>query len=115
MPRHDRILGRSDDGIKYRAVNIYPGQVDELLSLHPEVGSEYQIHLERRQDGREYMIIKAERGEKTNPAGDEALAARISRAAKAKMLVSVEVQLVDFASLPRSERKTRRIFDQRFD
>jgi phenylacetate-CoA ligase len=115
FPRHDRILGRSDDSIKYRAVNIYPGQVDEILSQEAEVGSEYQIHLERRGDGREYMTIKVERRENSAADGNEALAARISKAVKAKMLVSAEVELVDFASLPRSERKTRRIFDNRFD
>ncbi len=32
LPMHDRILGRSDDMIIFRAVNIYPGQIDSLLS-----------------------------------------------------------------------------------
>jgi len=32
LPMHDRILGRSDDMIIFRAVNIYPGQIDEVLS-----------------------------------------------------------------------------------
>ncbi len=32
LPMHDRILGRSDDMIIFRAVNIYPGQIDQVLS-----------------------------------------------------------------------------------
>ena len=32
LPRHDRILGRSDDMVVFRGVNVYPGQVDEVLS-----------------------------------------------------------------------------------
>ena len=115
LPRHDRLLGRSDDSIKYRAVNIYPGQLDEVLSRESGVDSEYQVVLERRSDGREYMVIKVERRENADLNQDEALVARLSKAIKAKMLVSAEVEVQDFASLPRSERKTRRVFDRRFD
>jgi phenylacetate-CoA ligase len=31
FPRIDRIIGRSDDMVKVKGVNIYPGQIDELL------------------------------------------------------------------------------------
>jgi len=44
----------------FRAVNIYPGQIDHILSSMEGVGSEYQIHLERREDGKDYMTIKVE-------------------------------------------------------
>ena len=52
LPRHDRLLGRSDDMIIFRAVNIYPGQIDHVLSAIPGIGSEYQIH-PRPETGRE--------------------------------------------------------------
>jgi phenylacetate-CoA ligase len=42
LPLHDRILGRSDDMIIFRAVNIYPGQIDEVLSTISEANCEYQ-------------------------------------------------------------------------
>lgn len=35
MPRHDRILGRSDDMIIYRGVNIYPGQIMDVIGAFP--------------------------------------------------------------------------------
>jgi phenylacetate-CoA ligase len=60
LPMHDKIMGRSDDMIILRGVNIYPGQIDEVLSSIAEVGSEYQLHLESKGDGKEYMTIKAE-------------------------------------------------------
>ena len=47
FPRIDRILGRSDDRIKVKAVNIYPGQIEDLILRVPGVSSEYQIHLTR--------------------------------------------------------------------
>ena len=61
LPRHDHLLGRSDDMFIFRAVNIYPGQIDHVLSHIPSVGSEYQVHLYHREDGRDVMLIKVER------------------------------------------------------
>ena len=60
LPMHDKIMGRSDDMIILRGVNIYPGQIDEVLSSIAEVGSEYQLHLESKGDGKDYMTIKTE-------------------------------------------------------
>jgi len=114
LPRHDRILGRTDDMIKFRAVNIYPGQIDGILSTTTGVGSEYMIVLEHGGDGRDYMILRVERSESGSREDDEAVAARIRGSIKADILVSVEVELVDHGSLPRSERKSRRVFDHRY-
>ncbi|MBM4306101.1 MAG: phenylacetate--CoA ligase, partial [Deltaproteobacteria bacterium] len=61
LPMHDRLLGRSDDMFIIRAVNIYPGQIDYILSNTKGVGSEYQIHLTRKEDGKDYMTVKVER------------------------------------------------------
>ena len=71
LPRHDRFLGRSDDMFIFRAVNVYPGQIDHVLSAIPGIGSEYQVHLTRGKDGKDYMVIKAERGKECAP-GDDA-------------------------------------------
>ena len=57
FPRIDRILGRSDDRIKFKAVNIYPGQIEDLIHRVPGVSSEYQILLTRR-DGRDSMTFR---------------------------------------------------------
>ena len=115
LPRHDRLLGRSDDMIKYRAVNIYPGQIDAVLSYSRGVGSEYQIILEHRADGRDYMIVRVERIPGSSPNDDERVRREIAKAIKSQMLVTAEVALVDYASLPRTERKSRRVFDKRFE
>ena len=61
FPRHDRLLGRTDDMFIFRAVNIYPSQIDHVLSSVKGVGSEYQIILDRKEDGRDYMTLKVER------------------------------------------------------
>jgi phenylacetate-CoA ligase len=113
LPRHDRILGRSDDMIIFRAVNIYPGHMDEILSSVEELGSEYQIWLSRGEDGREYMTVKIERSEKGDPARDEELAEYVRTRIKKELMVSIRVQISAYGALPRSERKSQRVFDKR--
>ncbi len=113
LPLHDRLLGRSDDMFIIRAVNIYPGQIDHILSQTKGVGSEYQIHLERKEDGKDYMTIKVEREEGQTPDQDLALAQAIEDEIKKQILVSGKVEIVNYGSLPRSERKSKRVFDHR--
>ncbi|MEJ5375042.1 MAG: phenylacetate--CoA ligase [bacterium] len=113
LPRHDRILGRSDDMIIFRAVNIYPGQIDQILSEVPEIGSEYQVILERKADGRDYMTIRVERAPELPLSDVGQIKTRIEGEIKRRLLVSATVEVVDYGSLPRSERKSKRIFDNR--
>lgn len=113
LPMHDRILGRSDDMIIFRGVNIYPGQIDQVLSDIPDIGSEYQMVLERRQDGKDYMTIRVERSVGVDPSKGPELSSRIEREIKNRLMVSAQVQVLDYGSLPRSERKSKRIFDNR--
>jgi phenylacetate-CoA ligase len=113
LPMHDRLLGRSDDMFIFRAVNIYPGQIDHILSNVEGVGSEYQIHLERKEDGKDYMTIKVERAEGGDPARDSLLVENIEEEIKKQILVSGKVEIVDYGTLPRSERKSKRVFDHR--
>jgi phenylacetate-CoA ligase len=113
LPLHDRILGRSDDMIIFRAVNIYPGQIDEILSGIPEIGCEYQMIIDREADGKDYMTLRIERARDREKSQASAIENKISQAIKNKIMVSCRVELVDEGSLPRSERKTQRIFDRR--
>jgi len=113
LPMHDRLLGRSDDMFIIRAVNIYPGQIDHILSNIKGVGSEYQIHLDQKEDGKDYMTIKAERTEGGPPTEDPTLARSIEEEIKKQILVSGKVEIVDYGTLPRSERKSKRVFDNR--
>ncbi len=113
LPMHDRLLGRSDDMFIIRAVNVYPGQIDHILSGVKGAGSEYQIHLHRKEDGKDYMTVKVERAEGTSPSEDGKLIGTIEEEIKKQILVSGNVEVVDYGSLPRSERKSKRVFDHR--
>jgi phenylacetate-CoA ligase len=113
LPRHDRILGRSDDMVVFRGVNIYPGQVDEVLSKVDGVGSEYQVLLDRREDGKDYMTVTVERGSRVDESADGPLSRRIAAEMKHNLMVSCSVEMQPYGALPRSEKKTKRIFDDR--
>ncbi len=113
LPRHDRLLGRSDDMIIYRAVNIYPGQIDHLLSGIEGIGSEYQIILNRKEDGRDYMTLKVELDQRADKNQAAEVGKKISDAVKKQILVSAKVEMLTYGSLPRSERKSKRVFDNR--
>jgi len=113
LPMHDRILGRSDDMIIFRAVNIYPGQIDEVLSPIAEASCEYQVHLDRKDDGKDYMTIRLECCDGYDPSHKPGLAATVQAEVKKKIMVSCDVDIVDYCSLPRSERKSKRFFDNR--
>jgi phenylacetate-CoA ligase len=113
LPMHDALLGRSDDMFIIRGVNIYPSQVDTILSHIPEAGSEYQIILDRKEDGKDYMSVRVERGQGRDPSRDGELKKRIEDEIKKQILVSGSVSIVDHGDLPRSERKSKRVFDNR--
>jgi phenylacetate-CoA ligase len=113
LPRHDRLLARSDDMVIYRAVNVYPGQVDHVLSGIPGIGSEYQIVLDRKEDGKDYMTVRVERENGMDGSSDRELSDRIAADIKKQILVSASIEIADYGSLPRSERKSKRVFDNR--
>jgi phenylacetate-CoA ligase len=114
LPRHDRILGRSDDMFIIRAVNVYPGQIDNVLSRLKGIGSEYQILIDRS-DGKDTMTLRIERSRDALASADSETASAVREAVREKILVTPNVEIVAHASLPRSERKTKRVFDRRDD
>lgn len=112
LPRHDRLMGRSDDMFIFRATNIYPGQIEAVINGFPHVSCEYNITLDRR-DGKDFMEVRVERDPEADPTQDEPTCRLIEQRFKADVMVSPTVTIVDCGSLPRSERKSKRVFDNR--
>ena len=113
LPRHSRLRGRTDDMFKFRAVNIYPSGIDRILSEIPGLGSEYQVHLTRDDHGRDHMLLKVERGAGVERGRADELGREVVYTLKRKLMVTPEVEVVDYGGLPRSERKSQRVFDNR--
>ncbi len=112
FPRIDRILGRSDDRIKFKGVNIYPGQIEDVIHKVPGVSSEYQILL-TRSEGRDSMTFKVEIEEAEDPLKKEKTEKALVKAFKDFVGITVDVVGVKIGELPRSMKKTKRIIDER--
>lgn len=112
FPRIDRVLGRSDDRIKFKAVNIYPGQIEDLVHRIPGVSSEYQILLTRK-DGRDSMIFRVEIEDTEDPSKKAKTEKALGKAFKDFIGVTVDVVGVKIGELPRSMKKTKRVIDER--
>jgi phenylacetate-CoA ligase len=112
LPRHDKILGRSDDMIIFRGVNIYPGQIAAVLEPFADVSSEYQIALSRR-EGRDFMTVRVERDAGADPANDENLAQAVGHSMHKSLMARATVEIVNPGELPRSFGKTKRVLDDR--
>ena len=111
FPRIDVIQGRSDDMVKFKGVNFFPKQIEEILALFPEVSSEYQIrisHLERRDTLRLYV-------ETTGDIDFMQLAKKLEAAVKSRIGFTPLVKVVEVGVLPRSEKKTKRVIDERYE
>lgn len=98
------ILGRVDDMVIVRGVNVYPSAVDEVLRRFPEV-VEYQVQV-RQPAGLTEMTIEIEPApDCADPAG---LAARVQAELQAVFALRVPVTFVPSGTLPRFELKARR-------
>ena len=110
-PRIDIITGRSDDMMKIHGVNVFPAQIEEVLAEFPELSSEYQIRLSHL-DGRDTMRIYVEAPGTVDWARTaEAVAARM----KSKIGFTPLIKIVELGFLPRSEKKTKRVIDERYE
>lgn len=110
-PRLDMIMGRTDDMMKIKGVNVFPSQIEEILNEFPETSSEYQIRISHL-DGKDTMRIYVE----TNGSVDFLdLAKRIAARVKSKIGFTPLVKVVEIGLLPRSEKKTKRVIDERYE
>ena len=110
-PRLGTIMGRTDDMMKIKGVNVFPSQIEEILQGFPEVSSEYQIRISHL-DGKDTMRIYVE----TNGHIDFLdLAKRIATKVKSVIGFTPLVKVVENGLLPRSEKKTKRVIDERYD
>lgn len=110
-PRIDRIIGRTDDMVKVKGVNIYPGQIDEILREVDGVSSEYQIIIDHI-NGKDVMTLKAE----YNSDGDterEDIESQIVDLFKKRIGIHIIAEVSGLGTLPRSEKKSKRIIDYR--
>lgn len=109
-PRIDTLVGRTDDMVKVKGVNIFPGQIDELLRDIDGVSSEYQVMIDHL-NGKDIMSLFVESAQETDR---HALEVEVQNHFKSKIGITIIPHVVGIGDLPRSEKKSTRIFDNRY-
>ena len=110
-PRLDIIKGRSDDMFKVHGVNMFPAQVEEVLHQIDGVTSEYSIAIGHDdENNKDVMVLTVEVEGRVN---FEETGKAIGSLFKSKIGVNPKVAVVPVGTLPRSEKKTKRVFDHR--
>ena len=110
-PRLDIIKGRSDDMFKVHGVNMFPSQVEEVLGLVDGVSSEYKIDIAHDDNfNRDIIMVTVEAEGRVD---FTATGEKIKQLFKSRLNVTPKVAVIALNTLPRSEKKTQRVFDHR--
>ena len=114
LVRMTKPKGRSDDMLIIRGINVFPSQVEHVLT---ELGliPNYQIVVDRKNnlDIMEVKVELADRAGFDTVKELEAYAKTIENALQSTLNIHAKVTLVEPMSLPRSEGKAKRVIDNR--
>jgi phenylacetate-CoA ligase len=113
--RMHRILGRTDDMLIIRGVNVFPSQIEEVLLRMDGIEPHYQLIVERR-DNLDYIEVQVEVSEAVfsdEIRNMELREKNIEKELHEALLIHSKVKLVEPKSIARSEGKAKRIIDKR--
>ncbi|MFO7952960.1 MAG: phenylacetate--CoA ligase [Bacillota bacterium] len=112
--RMDYITGRSDDMIIIKGVNIFPSQIEEVLSGFREVSPHYRLVLLKKKGSIKDLEVQVElTGEGFTDSFKEleALESRIKQSLRSTLSLGPRVKLMEPKSLERTTGKTKRIIE----
>ncbi len=111
--RMENLSGRSDDMLKIRGVNVFPGQIEEVVLSVPELGPHYEIIVER-EGYTDKLTVRVELNKETDSFAE---LQRIEKATRSKLKVilglDAKIKLESPNTLQRFEGKAKRIRDLR--
>jgi len=112
-PRIHRILGRTDDMIVVRGINVFPSQIEHVLMRIPSLGDHFQIVVSRNGSLDEISVrVEADLSQKDARDASEIRRA-VAEELKKELGLRVGVELVEKGTLERFEGKARRVIDLR--
>jgi phenylacetate-CoA ligase len=113
--RMQKVLGRSDDMVIIRGVNVFPSMVESVLLDIPGVEPHYLLVVDRKGtlDILEVRVEVSEQVFSDEVRKLEELGATISKELESALGVSAKVRLVEPKSIERSEGKAQRVIDRR--
>jgi phenylacetate-CoA ligase len=112
MRRMGKIVGRSDDMLIIRGVNMFPTQVEELVLQQGQLSGHYQIVV-TREGLLDEVLVRCELQPAFLSADRGAVARELQHRIKTLIGVSTRVDVLDPNGIERSQGKARRVIDQR--
>lgn len=111
----DRIVGRTDDMLIIRGVNVFPSQIEQVITGFAEIAPQYQIVLSNkgRLDSVELKVETVSDFPFDEIRKLEALKRRLAGELKSNLQIAVDIKLVEPKTIERSEGKAKRIVDLR--
>ena len=111
--RMENLTGRSDDMLKIRGVNVFPGQIEEVILSVPELGPHYELIVER-EGYSDKLSVRVELATATDSFSVlERIAATVRNKIRIVLGLDVRVMLESPNTLQRFEGKAKRIKDLR--
>ena len=111
-----KIMGRTDDMLIIRGVNVFPSQVEHALMGMDDLEPHYQLVLStREEDHQDDLSVRVEVAEHVAKADHEALQVRVSETLREALNLTATVELAPPRTIPRSEGKAVRVLDERTD
>ncbi len=113
--RMARVVGRTDDMLIIRGVNVFPSQIESVLMAMPELGKMYEIIVDRvnYMDTIEVRVEVGDASLLTDYSKLEELVAKIKHKLRVVVQLDVKVKLVEPFSIKRAEGKVKRVTDLR--
>lgn len=113
--RMGRIVGRSDDMLIIRGVNVFPSQVESVILELPEFEPHYMLIVERdnNMDKLQVQVEVREQYYSDEISRMLELKKKISHRLQSVLGISADVKLMEPRSIPRSEGKSKRVIDNR--
>jgi phenylacetate-CoA ligase len=108
--RMSAVNGRLDDMLIIRGVNLYPTEVERVVLGVPELGTNYQLVVERPSTLDELTVVCELAA---NNVDTDGLRSRVAHAIQQAIGLAVNVELVAAGALPQSEGKAVRVVDRR--
>ncbi|HJH29262.1 MAG TPA: phenylacetate--CoA ligase family protein [Methanosarcinaceae archaeon] len=114
-PRIMRVLGRVDDMLIIRGINVFPGQIESVLMNISEVGEHFMIIVDRvnELDTMKVQIEMTDAAFSDKLNDIMSLEKKVASSLKSVLNLAVEVELVENGSLPRSMGKSKKVIDNR--
>ncbi len=113
--RMGKIVGRSDDMLIIRGVNMFPTQIEEIVLQHDKLSGQYQLNVTR--DGNlDKVAVRCELQQGAQLSADEVQKIRDWLQHRIKTLVGIttKVDVLEYGSIERTQvGKARRVIDQR--